>query len=77
MQQGRLSIAAGDEADTARIAGAVARVSRTVDVRALQLSGVSLYVGVTGTATIDPSTGTGSVSFGPSFSLSFGGTAHP
>ncbi len=35
MQQGRLSIAAGDEADTARIAGAVARVSRTGDVLAL------------------------------------------
>jgi hypothetical protein len=52
-------------------------VEGTVDVRALQLSGVSLYIGVTGTATIDPSTGSGSVNFGPSFSLSFGGTAHP
>jgi|RhiMethySRZTD1v2_1073278.scaffolds.fasta_scaffold1979081_2 hypothetical protein len=49
----------------------------TVDVRALQLSSVSLYIGVTGSATIDPSTGSGSVNFGPSFSLSFGGTAHP
>jgi hypothetical protein len=52
-------------------------VEGTVDFRALQLSGVSLYVGVTGTATIDPSTGSGSVSFGPSFSIGFGGTAHP
>jgi hypothetical protein len=48
-----------------------------IDYRVLRLSSASVYLGVDGTATIDPSTGTGSVAFGPAFSIQFGATAHP
>lgn len=72
-----MHIVAGGIADLHQSGALDLGVEGTVDFRALQLSGVSLYVGVTGTATIDPSTASGSVSFGPSFSIGFGGTAHP
>jgi hypothetical protein len=72
-----MHIVAGGIADLHRDGALDLGASGTVDIRALQLSGVTLYVGVTGTATIDPATGSGDVNLGPSFSLSFGGTAHP
>ena len=52
-------------------------VQGQVDVRALQLSGASIFLGVQGQVTADVGTGQAAVSFTPTFSIQFGATAHP
>ena len=48
-----------------------------IDYRLLQFSDATLTIGVEGTVSVDPSSGSGSVEFAPVLSLSFGGTGHP
>lgn len=72
-----MHVLAGGVADLHQGGAVDLGVHGQVDYRVLRISSASLFLGVEGTATIDPSTGTGSVAFGPAFSIQFGGTAHP
>jgi hypothetical protein len=50
-------------------------VGGSIDVRALRLERASVYLGVSGQVTANPSGGGASVEFGPTFSIRFGGAA--
>ena len=52
-------------------------IHRPVDVRVLHLERANVYLGVEGQVTADAGNGQASVEFGPTFSIRFGGAAHP